>query len=402
MSRRAVAALVGVSALFALGVERPAFGVERPAGLGDVVEVRHWSYPDYTRVVVEFSRPVESVVRHLPADAGAERPERLYLDVDGVWVGRRFEEGIAVGDGLLKAVRLGQNTLRRTRVVIDVEHYEHHRLISLSHPDRLVIDVYGPREGGEELEWPPRSGRDANGAMALPAGMRPVRTVVLDPGHGGRDPGAIGVGGLREKDVTLRLARKLGERLEERGFRVVYTREDDRELGLEERSAIAESVRGDLFVSLHANAAPRRSVQGIETYYLNENHERHSINLAARENGIARSQVNALQRTLAKLHMEEVSPESRRLATLVQSQMVSGLPKSYGPVEDLGVKKGPFYVLFLSDMPAILIESGFVTNRKEARRLRDDDYIGALAEQIARGLSRYRSQVRTAALGDPR
>ena len=393
MRRRALVLWLALAALCAAGVERP-------KGLGDVVEVRHWSYPDYTRVVVEFTNPVESEVHHLGADPKARRPERLYLDVEGVWVGRSYEDGVAVGDGLLKGVRLGQNTLERTRVVIDVENYERHRLITLSHPHRLVVDVYGRREGpGREPLT--RTERPADGSIALPAGMRPVRTVVLDPGHGGRDPGAIGVGGLREKDVTLRLAKSLGERLEKRGFRVVYTRRDDRELGLEERSAIAESVRGDLFVSLHANAAPRRSVEGIETYYLNENHERHSINLAARENGIARSQVNALQRTLARLHIKEVSPESRRLARLVQSQIVSGLPRSYGPVEDLGVKKGPFYVLFLSDMPAILIESGFLTNRREAKRLRDKDYIEALAEEIARGLSRYRSQVRTASVGPP-
>lgn len=392
MSRRGLVLAVLGAALLSLGVERP-------DGLGDVVEVRHWSYPDYTRVVVEFNRPVTSEVRHLPPDPGHRRPERLYLDVDGIWVGRRYEDGVPVGDGLLEGVRLGQNTLRRTRVVIDVENYERHRLLTLSHPDRLVIDVYGPRKGGNVETWPERTAPSGEPGVLLPVGLRPVRTVVVDAGHGGRDPGAIGVGGLREKDVTLRLAKAVGRRLADRGFRVVYTRDDDRELGLEERSAIAESVRGDLFVSLHANAAPRRSVEGIETYYLNENHERHSINLAARENGIARSQVNALQRTLAKLHMQEVSPESRKLATLVQTEIVEGLPRSYGSVENLGVKKGPFYVLFLSDMPAILVEAGFLTNRKEAARLRDEDYIEAVSEHIARGLSRYRSEVRTASLG---
>lgn len=387
--RRAILglALVAVAAL----------GVERPAGLGDVVEVRHWSYPDYTRVVVEFTAPVTSRVQHLDADSRAGRPERLYLDVDGIWVGRRFEKGIEVGDGLLAGVRLGQNTLKKTRVVIDVDHYERHRLIQLSHPDRLVVDVYGPRNGRPARAMARRGaeGDDRN----LPALMRPVRTVVIDPGHGGRDPGAIGIGGLREKDVTLRISRELGARLADRGFKVVYTRSNDREIGLEERTAIAEGALGDVFVSVHANAAPRRSVHGIETYYLNANHERHSIDLAARENGIARSQVNALQRTLAKLSMQEVSPQSKSLATFVHYQILRGMPGRYGRVEDLGVKQGPFYVLFLSDMPAILLETGFLTNRDDARRLRDPKYIESLADMIADGLVRYRDSAQTIALG---
>ena len=374
-------------------------GVQRPKGLGDVVEVRHWSYPDYTRVVVEFSRPVRSSVRHLRADPKTGRPERLYLDVEGVWVGRRYKQGIPVADGLLQGVRLGQNTLTRTRVVIDVEHYERHRLLVLTHPDRLVVDVYGPRDHGEELRWPPRRAPGTGPRARAPSGMRAVRTVVIDAGHGGRDPGAIGIGGLREKEVTLRLARALGSQLRDEGFEVVYTREDDRTITLEERTAIAEAARGDLFVSLHANSARRRSVRGVETYYLDENHERHSLTVAARENGIERHHVNDLQRALARFRVSETSVQSYRLATLVQEQVVDGVDGRFGSVQDLGVKKGPFYVLFLSNMPAILVEVGFLTNREDARRLRDRAYLEGVATQIAVGLRRYRDALPAVALG---
>ena len=370
-------------------------GAERPSGLGDVVEVRHWSYPDYTRVVVELTQPVRTVLRELPADRGAGRPARLYLDLTGVWVGRRFEAGLPVGDGLLQGVRVGQNTLTTARLVLDLERYDRHRLIELSHPDRVVIDVYGRRPGERPQDRAARSGR----AGRLPVGLRPVETIVIDAGHGGRDPGAIGVGGLREKDVTLRLAKSLGEKLEAQGFEIVYTRRDDRSMGLEERTAIAESVGGDLFVSLHANAAPRRSVAGIETYYLDADHERHSLGVAARENGVPRSQVDALQRTIAKLRVSEVSVHSRRAANTVHQQMVSGLAGRYREVNDLGVKKGPFYVLFLSNMPAILVEAGFLTNRGEAQRLRDGDYLDELAGQITLGLKRYREANSTLAMG---
>ena len=362
-------------------------GVERPKGLGDVIDVRHWSYDDYTRVVVEIDRPVETegLVR-LAADPGAERPERLYIDLDGVWVGRSYSDGVAVGDGLLRGVRLGQNTLSRTRVVIDLERYSHHRVLTLTHPDRLVVDVYGSRDGDADDPGTPDG--------SLPPGMRPIRTVVIDPGHGGRDPGAIGLGKLYEKKVTLRVAKALGAALQKRGFDVVYTRQDDRTLGLEERTAFAESANGDLFISVHANAAPRRSVKGVETYYLDQNHERHALDLAARENGVPRGQVNELQRTLAKLHMEELSPQSRSLAEAVQHHVVTGLPRKQRP-ENLGVKKGPFYVLFLSNMPSVLVEVGFITNPTEAKRLRDSRYLDRLGEQIAAGVSGYSGRQNT-------
>jgi N-acetylmuramoyl-L-alanine amidase len=305
-----------------------------------------------------------------------------------VWVGRRFGTPIEVADGLLSGIRIGQNTKSAIRLVVDLERYASHRVITLSHPPRLVVDVYGDRRDGETTRWP---GPDvAARPPRLPPALRGVQTVVLDPGHGGRDPGAIGVGGVREKDVTLAMARALREDLAARGFRVVLTRDGDHTLDLEERTARAEAARGDLFVSLHSNAARRRSVRGVETYYLDENHERHSLTVAARENGVDRAEVNALQKTLAQLRVHEVSPHSRRLAELIQSQIVGGMPRAYRPVADLGAKKGPFYVLFLSTMPAVLVEAGFLTNQVEARRLRDEAYLGAMAEQIAEALSRYR------------
>ena len=391
---------IGLTIALLLAVASASTGLERPPGLGDVADVRHWSYPDYTRVVVELSRPVDikTDVHRLPADTKAERPERIYLDLEGIWVGRRFVEGITVDDGLLNAVRIGQNTRRAIRVVVDLDRYQKHRLITLTHPHRLVLDVYGPRSRGEARHG--RSGGDH--APRLPAGLRAIQTVVLDPGHGGKDPGAVGVGGIREKDVTLTIAKALAADLEQRGFRVVLTRDGDRAIDLEERTAIAEASGGDLFVSLHANAAPRRSVRGVETYYLDANHERHSLTVAARENGISRSSVNALQRTLAKLRVHEVSPQSRRLAELIQNEIVRGMPAPYRPVPDLGVKKGPFYVLFLSTMPAVLVETGFLTNRTEAKRLRDRAYLGAMAEQIAEALTRYRATGPTLARSAPR
>jgi N-acetylmuramoyl-L-alanine amidase len=141
-----------------------------------------------------------------------ERGARLYLDVEGIWVGTDFKEGIPVEDGLLERFRIGQHTKTDIRVVLDLENYASHRVLTLTHPHRLVIDVYGERHGRDD-------GGGVGGAPGparLPPVLRPFQTVVLDPGHGGNDPGAIGVGRLYEKDVTLRLAKMLRPKLEEK------------------------------------------------------------------------------------------------------------------------------------------------------------------------------------------
>ena len=218
---------------------------------------------------------------------------------------------------------------------------------------------------------------------------RPVRTIVLDPGHGGRDPGTTGLGGLVEKDVTLDLALRMRTRLVRWGFRVVMTREGDDSVELAQRTARAESGGGDIFLSLHVNAAPRPSAAGIETYYLDESDERHNDDVAARENGVAPEQADERQRTLAQLRVSEVSERSGLLARQIHGAILRGLRARYGEAEDLGVRKGPFYVLFLSSMPAVLVEVGFATNARDAERLRDDAYLELVADRLASGLMAY-------------
>ncbi len=361
-------------------------GVERPPGLGDVREVRTWSYPTYTRVVVELSRDVElprSGLVRLAANSSAERPERLYLDIPGIWVGLRYDRGVPVGDGLLRGVRLGQNMLRTTRLVIDLERYDHHRVFTIQSPARIVIDVFGSRR--QRVREDP-SGR-------LPAGLRRVQTIIVDPGHGGSDPGATGIAGLREKDVNLAIGKLVARRLEERGFEVVLTRDGDQTRSLEERTAIAESAGGDVFVSIHANASVRAKARGIETYTLDRNHERHSLDVAARENGIPAAKLDPLQRALAALQVDDVGQHSEKLAGLVHTNVIRGARSRDGTLPDLGVKKGPFYVLFMSSMSSLLVETGFVTNRQDAVLLRSPPYQRLLADRIAEGIDRYRQQV---------
>jgi N-acetylmuramoyl-L-alanine amidase len=190
----------------------------------------------------------------------------------------------------------------------------------------------------------------------------------------------------------VEVAIELERRLRGRGFEVVMTRRRDVFVSLEERTALAEGAGGDVFVSVHVNAAPRRSASGIETYYLDRSHERHTLRVAARENGVPPSHLDPLQRAVAGLRVGEVSGHSQELAATVHRGIVSGVREVFGSVQDLGVKQGPFHVLFLSAAPSILVEMGFLTNRGDARRLESKLYRAVLAEQIARGLSRYRSQ----------
>ena len=271
----------------------------------------------------------------------------------------------------------------------------------------MVIDVFGPRPPETPAPGPAPAARRGAGAAATPprgaprlsAELRPVRTVVVDAGHGGSDPGATGIGGVQEKRVTLRIARALRPKLEAEGLRVVLTREGDRSLTLEERTAIAEGVGGDLFLSIHANAAPRPQLEGIETYYLDKSHERHALRVAALENGVPAAELDPLQRTLASFRVSQSSEQSALLAAAVHGELVRGVRGRFGGAHDLGVKTGPFYVLFLSSMPSILIEAGFLTHKEEARRLASEAYVELVADRIARGVAQYRERRGTLVAG---
>jgi len=357
----------------------------------DVRAIRHWSYPDFTRVAIELTRPTQAHVDRLGADHEAGRPERLYLDLSGLWVGHHLDEPMPVGDGLLRGIRAGQFTSDTARVVIDLQRYDRHQIRMLTNPHRVLIDVYG-RRGRPAPPEPLAVAAVPGGREPAPRARGRMLTVVVDAGHGGSDPGAIGPGGLREKNVTLAVALELERRLLARGFRVVMTRQRDRAVSLEERTALAEGAGGDVFVSIHVNAAPRSAANGIETYYLDRTNERHTLRVAARENGVPPSALDPLQRAVAGLRISELGSNSAALAQTVHGELIRGVRSAFGSVSNLGVKQGPFHVLFLSGAPSILVEVGFVTHRKEARRLATDWYRNVLAEHIARGLAQYRSQ----------
>ncbi len=216
-----------------------------------------------------------------------------------------------------------------------------------------------------------------------------VRRVIIDAGHGGHDTGAIGAKGTREKDVSLSIAKKLAARLEEAGLEVLLTRDDDTYVKLEDRTRFANRQKGDLFISVHCNAAPTKTLRGIETYTLNTSSNRYSIRLAARENSTTERGVGDLQYILADLATKANTGESAHLAERVQRSLVRNLSGEYKGVKDLGTKEALFFVLLGAKMPAILVETSFLSHPEEEERLASDEYQQSVADSISEAVGGF-------------
>jgi N-acetylmuramoyl-L-alanine amidase len=230
--------------------------------------------------------------------------------------------------------------------------------------------------------------RKSPASVAAQLGLK-MRRVVVDPGHGGRDTGAIGPHGIREKDVALAIARELAHRLRALGFTVILTRKDDSYVALDERTRIANQARADLFVSVHCNAARRRTLSGVETWTLNVASDRYSTRLATFENADAERTMSDLRLILADLATRANASDARDLAQAVQSSLVRNLRSRVGRVPDHGVKQALFYVLLGAHMPAILVETGFISNPAEEARLRNRKHQSGTADAIARGVKEF-------------
>lgn len=219
-----------------------------------------------------------------------------------------------------------------------------------------------------------------------------VRTVMIDPGHGGKDPGAHGLYGLAEKDVNLRFAKLLGEALRQKGFTVLYTRTKDVFVPLEARTEMANTRGADLFVSVHCNAHSDGSTGGLETYSLNLANSQDAVRVAARENASSSKRISDLQAILTDLMLSAKTIESRDLAKIVQKRAAGPLRQRYG-TRDRGPHEAPFYVLIGAHMPAVLVEMGYLTNPAEAKRLASDQYLHTLASGLADGIAAYKQKI---------
>ncbi len=223
-------------------------------------------------------------------------------------------------------------------------------------------------------------------ARTIPLG---VRTVAIDPGHGGRDGGTSLQFGLLEKDLTLDLARRLSETLENHGIETVLTRTNDIEVSLAERAERANAARADLFVSIHVNWLPDRSARGFETYYLGPSDDPFLTRLALSENQDSGFTVVDTRRLLDGIYADLRRTESRRLAQFVQGSLFEVLSRENDHVQSRGVMSAPFVVLVATDMPAILAEVACLSNEREARLLAIPSYRRRIADGLAGGILKY-------------
>ena len=355
-----------------------------------VTDIRFLTTGTYTRVMMDLSQAVRYESHRLPADASKNLPPRIYVDIFGARLAMNSKESILIDDGLLRQVRVGQFSQDVVRVVLDMTSTRNHDAFLLPDPYRLVIDIQG--QAPAEVLAPAAKNKPVPVVTAKEKTSPTVgiRKIVLDPGHGGKDPGAIGVGGIAEKDIVLSIAKKLAKKLQkEMGIHVVLTRKDDSFIPLEDRTAIANAENADLFVSLHMNASPNADARGIETYYLDKTNDEAAMRLAARENATSRKNVSDLQFILSDMMQSMKLEDSISLAYRLQSSMVSSLTTKMGEVSDLGVKKALFYVLVGARMPSVLVEMFFITNKNEGRAMSQENYQDAMVEALYEGIQRY-------------
>ena len=376
---------------------------ESEAKSATVLGLRYWSNPSYTRIVVDADNDVMFAHKLLKKDTSKNKPQRLYIDLNNARLKKNIQKIVPINDDLLMDARAGQFAADKVRVVIDIKSFKTYKIFSLKNPFRIVIDIWGEVEkpampvlkaGSKEAKIPP-------GALAKQLALG-VSRIVIDPGHGGRDYGAPGFQkGIYEKDITLKLARRLAKKIrEELGCEVIMTRNSDRYLSLEERTAIANTKNADLFISIHANAAKDSRAYGIETFFLNLATDNDAILVAARENATSTKNISDLESILSDLMQNAKINESSRLAVDVQRSMTRVLGDHYSRVRGKGVKQAPFYVLLGAQMPAILIETSFISNPRECRRLMSTAYQDRMSEAIVYGIKEYIREINPTALMD--
>jgi len=370
--------------------------------LAQVKDIRHWSTPAYTRVVIDLERPVKYTAHLLEEDRNLKKPRRLYVDLERAYVSSDIETSIPIRDGLLQRARAGQYTKDRVRVVLDINSIGGHKIFRLHDPFRIVVDVRGTVRKDDKDERPSkakkRSARkgirkvekpDKSLSLARQLGLS-VKRIVIDPGHGGKDPGTYYKGGIKEKNIVLNLAKALARKVEKKlGCEAILTRNKDAFVSLERRTAFANVKKADLFISLHINAHKQKGVRGLETYFLNMATDARAVMVAARENATSEKNISDLQTILNDLMLNTKISESSKLAHEVQKGIMGNVKKRYKKVRNLGVKQAPFYVLIGAEMPAVLVETGFITNPTERKRLLSKKYLDSLADGITAGIDGY-------------
>jgi N-acetylmuramoyl-L-alanine amidase len=350
------------------GSAAPATSVEAPLGAATTAKltrIEHYSAKDAARVVVFVSNPVRFEVGALEASGG--NGPRLFVDLRGAHYAGK---GTLAAEGLLERVRASEGP-NGTRVVLDLSVAAEHRVFYVPEPFRLVIDV---------------AKRDASMRAT-----RDVRRVVLDPGHGGYDPGAIGPTGLREKDVALDIAHRAAPLVaRELGISTLLTRDADVFVPLEERTARANAFGADLFISIHCNATERSGSSGVMTFVLDDSRDQLASRIASLENSASAEATSELARVMSRSGDRVSDARSNEFAGLLQRAAMASLAPAYPDVPDGGVKRAGFYVLAGARMPAVLFETSFISSARDETRFNTGDFRQKLADAIVNAIRAYK------------
>jgi N-acetylmuramoyl-L-alanine amidase len=383
-----------------------------------ISDIRAWTNEIYTRVAIDTGDEVSWQANTLRADPARGLPPRIFIDIRGAGIRDEIlRKPVEVRNGLLRQVRAGRFGRDTVRVVIDLERESTYRVFALPGPFRIIVDIDGEGEipalpttpDAVAPPGPVAAAPSSEDPAALPPAVAPsvppsapsagsavpVRKhrvrVMIDPGHGGKDPGAVGPTGLREKDVVLAIGRRIREKLERSGeFDVRMTRDDDVFIPLEERTAMANKGRADIFVSLHINASPNRRAEGFSTYVLSRGaSNREDLELAARENGVPVRKLQGVKFIIDDMFTGARKNESLRLAKTVNDAVVRHVSTRYPGAQSLGLKQAPFYVLVGARMTAVLVEASFISNAREESRLRDPSCLDGIADGVVEAVRYY-------------
>ena len=387
-------------------------------GAPDVSDIQAWTNEIYTRVAIYTGDEVTWEANTVRADPARGLPPRIFIDIRGAGVRDGIlRKPVDIRNGLLRQVRAGRFDRDTVRVVIDLERESTYRVFALPGPFRVIVDIDGEGEipalpvspgsvaadPSPEVPVPapaapstppaiPPSVESPRVAASNPSLLRKQRVrVMIDPGHGGKDPGATSRSGLKEKDVVLEIGRRIREKLERSGeFDVRMTRDKDVFIPLEERTAMANKGGADLFVSLHINASRNRKAEGFSTYVLSRGaSNREDLELAARENGVPVGKLQGVKFIIDDMFTGARKNESLRLAKTVNDAVVRHVSTRYPGAHSLGLKQAPFYVLVGARMTAVLVEASFISNEREEARLRDPTCLDGIADGVVEAIRYY-------------
>jgi N-acetylmuramoyl-L-alanine amidase len=362
-------------------------------GLTTIQNLRTASSPGLTRLVLDLDAKAR------PSKHPQLQAEGVTIEIPNATLSQSAKTKLTAGR-IAKPFIITQSSERSVEVSLPAGSFQRYKLLTLANPHRLVIDVV---PSSDPLTAPPVDLTPDLG-LPLPTPPQPAqpraksfKTIVIDPGHGGKDPGARGQRGTEEKDITLKVALKLRDLLSKQpGVRVLMTRDRDEFVELEDRAKFANGQEADLFVSIHVNSHPQRSVKGIEIYHFGEAKDQRALEVAARENGTPLNSTGVgWEYLVADLLTAKKIEASLELAWTAKEAMVTNLNGRYSLV-DHGVKTAPFYVLRFTSMPSILAEIAYISNSAEEDMLRTGLFTTRVAEALMEGVNTFLASAKLA------